>query len=69
MEVYIDAPLEVVEQRDPKGLYKKARAGEIKGSFLHSFKTPPPLGYFHISIFISVQELACCDTEFLISIL
>jgi adenylylsulfate kinase-like enzyme len=23
-------PLEVVEQRDPKGLYKKARAGEIK---------------------------------------
>lgn len=32
MEVYIDAPLEVVEARDPKGLYKKARAGEIKGA-------------------------------------
>merc|ERR1711976_737382 len=31
MEVYIDAPLSVVEQRDPKGLYKKARAGQIKG--------------------------------------
>ncbi|KAI9320983.1 adenylylsulfate kinase [Dichotomocladium elegans] len=30
IEVYADAPLEVVEQRDPKGLYKKARAGEIK---------------------------------------
>lgn len=30
-EVYVDAPLEVAEQRDPKGLYKKARAGEIKG--------------------------------------
>ncbi|RHZ75777.1 hypothetical protein Glove_209g144 [Diversispora epigaea] len=30
VEVYIDAPLEVVEQRDPKGLYKKAKAGEIK---------------------------------------
>jgi bifunctional enzyme CysN/CysC len=29
-EVYVDAPLEVCEQRDPKGLYKKARAGEIK---------------------------------------
>ncbi|QNN25327.1 adenylyl-sulfate kinase [Planctomycetales bacterium ZRK34] len=29
-EVYIDVPLEVAEQRDPKGLYKKARAGEIK---------------------------------------
>ena len=27
--VYVDTPLEVCEQRDPKGLYKKARAGEI----------------------------------------
>jgi len=31
MEVFIDAPLAVVEARDPKGLYKKARAGQIKG--------------------------------------
>ncbi|MGR5243248.1 adenylyl-sulfate kinase [Vibrio sp. PNB23_22_6] len=30
LEVYIDTPLEVCESRDPKGLYKKARAGEIK---------------------------------------
>ncbi|CAA7259295.1 unnamed protein product [Cyclocybe aegerita] len=30
VEVFVDAPLEVVEERDPKGLYKKARAGEIK---------------------------------------
>ena len=30
IEVYVHAPLEVCEQRDPKGLYKKARAGEIK---------------------------------------
>ena len=30
-EVYVDAPLDVAESRDPKGLYKKARAGEIKG--------------------------------------
>ncbi|MEQ1850157.1 MAG: adenylyl-sulfate kinase [Chthoniobacteraceae bacterium] len=29
-EVYVNAPLEICEQRDPKGLYKKARAGEIK---------------------------------------
>lgn len=29
-EAYIDCPLEVCEQRDVKGLYKKARAGEIK---------------------------------------
>lgn len=30
-EVYINAPLEVCEARDVKGLYKKARNGEIKG--------------------------------------
>lgn len=30
LEVFIDTPLEVCEQRDPKGLYKKARSGEIK---------------------------------------
>jgi len=30
LEVYVDTPIEVCEQRDPKGLYKKARAGEIK---------------------------------------
>jgi bifunctional enzyme CysN/CysC len=30
MEVYVSAPVEVCEQRDPKGLYKKARAGQIQ---------------------------------------
>jgi adenylylsulfate kinase len=30
LEVFVDAPLEVCEARDPKGLYKKARAGELK---------------------------------------
>lgn len=30
LEVFIDTPLEICEQRDPKGLYRKARAGEIK---------------------------------------
>jgi len=30
IEVFIDTPIEICEQRDPKGLYKKARAGEIK---------------------------------------
>jgi bifunctional enzyme CysN/CysC len=30
LEVFIDTPLAVAEQRDPKGLYKKARRGEIK---------------------------------------
>jgi bifunctional enzyme CysN/CysC len=31
IEVFVDTPLEVCEQRDPKGLYKKARSGEIQG--------------------------------------
>lgn len=30
VEVFVDCPLEEAERRDPKGLYKKARAGEIK---------------------------------------
>jgi len=31
IEIFVDTPIEVCEERDPKGLYKKARAGEIKG--------------------------------------
>jgi len=31
IEVFVDTPIEVCESRDPKGLYKKARAGLIKG--------------------------------------
>ncbi|UCG33083.1 MAG: adenylyl-sulfate kinase [Phycisphaerales bacterium] len=30
VEVFMDTPIEVCEERDPKGLYKKARAGEVK---------------------------------------
>jgi bifunctional enzyme CysN/CysC len=30
VEVFVDTPLEICEQRDPKGMYAKARAGEIK---------------------------------------
>ncbi len=31
VEILVDAPLEVCEARDPKGLYQKARAGQLKG--------------------------------------
>ncbi len=31
VEVFVDTPIEICESRDPKGLYRKARAGEIKG--------------------------------------
>jgi len=30
VEIFVDTPLEVAEKRDVKGLYKKARAGELK---------------------------------------
>jgi bifunctional enzyme CysN/CysC len=30
LEVFVDTPLDVAEQRDPKGLYRKARRGELK---------------------------------------
>jgi bifunctional enzyme CysN/CysC len=30
LEVFVDAPLDVAEERDPKGLYAKARAGDLK---------------------------------------
>ena len=43
IEVFIDTPLAVCEQRDPKGLYKKARAGEIKGfTGIDDPYEPPP---------------------------
>ena len=31
IEIFVNTPIEVCETRDPKGLYKKARAGELKG--------------------------------------
>ncbi|HSL73436.1 MAG TPA: adenylyl-sulfate kinase [Ilumatobacteraceae bacterium] len=31
VEVFVDTPLEICEQRDPKGLYARARAGEVQG--------------------------------------
>jgi adenylylsulfate kinase len=43
VEVYAEAPLEVCEQRDVKGLYAKARAGEIKGfTGIDDPYEPPP---------------------------
>ena len=43
LEVFVDAPLAVVEARDPKGLYKKARAGEIKNFTGIDSPYEPPL--------------------------
>ena len=43
IEVYVNAPLEVCEQRDPKGLYVKAHSGEIKEFTGVSAPYEPPL--------------------------
>ena len=44
LEIYVNTPLEICEQRDVKGLYKKARAGEIKGftGIDSPFEAPDP---------------------------
>ncbi len=42
-ELFVDAPLQVCESRDPKGLYKKARAGEIKNFTGVDAPYEPPL--------------------------
>ena len=37
LQVFMDVPLRICEARDPKGLYKLARAGKIKGSLAQPF--------------------------------
>ncbi|WP_246066767.1 adenylyl-sulfate kinase [Paenibacillus koleovorans] len=43
LEVYVKCPIEECERRDPKGLYKKARAGELKGFTGIDAPYEPPL--------------------------
>jgi bifunctional enzyme CysN/CysC len=42
-EIYLDAPIEVCERRDPKGLYRRARAGDLKEFTGVSAPYEPPL--------------------------
>ena len=49
LEVYVDTPLAVAEQRDVKGLYKKARAGELKNfTGIDSPYEPPEHPEIHV---------------------
>ncbi|MBB4286871.1 sulfate adenylyltransferase subunit CysN [Roseospira goensis] len=49
LEVFVDAPLAVCEDRDPKGLYRKARAGEIKNfTGIDSAYEPPEAPELHL---------------------
>ncbi|MFJ3470005.1 adenylyl-sulfate kinase [Pseudomonas sp. NPDC090201] len=49
VEVFVDAPLAVAEARDPKGLYRRARQGEIRGfTGIDSAYEPPVCPELHI---------------------
>ena len=60
IELHLDVPLEVCEQRDPKGIYKKARSGEIKNfTGISSPYEPPPQPELTVcSATLSVEESA-----------
>jgi bifunctional enzyme CysN/CysC len=59
-EVYVDTPIEICEQRDVKGLYKKARAGKIPNfTGIDSPYEPPLKPEFHLkTVEASVEVLA-----------
>lgn len=60
IEVYIDSPLEVCESRDPKGLYKKARSGDIQNfTGISSLYETPNKAEIHIQTdIISIEQSA-----------
>ncbi|MEC4766711.1 sulfate adenylyltransferase subunit CysN [Halomonas sp. CUBES01] len=60
IEVFVDAPLDVAEARDPKGLYKKARLGELKNfTGIDSAYEAPEAPDVHVhSSEMSVEEAA-----------
>ena len=62
IEVYIDTPISVCEQRDPKGLYKKARAGEIENfTGINSSYDVPVSAEIHIKT--AEQSVQQCAEE------
>jgi bifunctional enzyme CysN/CysC len=60
VEVFVDAPLAVAEARDPKGLYRKARAGEIRNfTGIDSPYEPPTQAELHLDTTVAdADELA-----------
>ncbi len=60
LEIFVDAPLAVAENRDVKGLYKKARAGEIKNfTGIDSPYEPPVAPDIHLDTTAAdAEELA-----------
>lgn len=66
IELYMDVPIEICEQRDPKGLYKKARAGEIKYfTGIDSAYEPPIDAELTIAHHLSIDDAAQKVMDFL----
>lgn len=69
VEVFVDTPLELCERRDPKGLYHKARAGEIKGFTGIDDPYEAPLNpELHLQGSESIQRLGRQVLDYLIKI-
>jgi adenylyl-sulfate kinase len=59
LEVFLDTPLAVCEMRDPKGMYKKARAGQLKGfTGVDDPYEPPP--HPELVLNTGILDIATC---------
>lgn len=67
IEIFIDTPLEVCESRDPKGLYQKARNGEIPNftGVSSPYETPENTEIHLINDNISIEEAASKVVDYL----
>jgi len=67
LEVFVDASLEVCEERDPKGLYKKARSGELPNftGIDAPYETPDAPD---LTVYTDEVELSQCVDRILVSI-
>ena len=63
IEIFVDTPLDLCEQRDPKGLYQKARSGLISNftGLGQAYETPPTPD-LHLKIDAQTQVSAAVDT-------
>jgi bifunctional enzyme CysN/CysC len=60
LEVFVDTPLQICEQRDPKGLYRRARAGELSGmtGIDDPYEAPPKADLVIDGARVSVDDAA-----------
>ncbi len=67
IEVFVDTPLEVAEQRDPKGLYRKARLGEIPNFTGISSVYEPPFSEFPCDVSLDHHRSVEANVELLLA--